>query len=226
MNIFIDFILKLYSDIIEICENFHKNVKNIPYYIFIINLFKKAHNYVFEYHTDPDLPFSSEMYLNKNLDLMVSYNTDIYKPKKDNYDYKLILNKFNFKDNDYIQTKLIKYNENYIIDSNTDHISKSDNSKFKFLAVQYIHPDIKGSLSLVLDKSYLSIGNDIFDNIFVKYFLSKHFKKDEYVFDEKYTINIMSDDCKFFALDYNSYIHFNDDKWIIKKKDKQINIQN
>lgn len=218
MNIFIDFILKLYSEFIEICENFHKKIENIPYYVFIINLFKKAQNYIFEYHADPDLPFSSVMYLNNNLDLMVTYNLDLYSQKNDNYDYKLILNKFNFNNKDYTQTQLKRKYENYIMDINTEHISKSDNSKFKFLAVQYIHPNIKQELSFVLDKSYLSIGNDILDNIFVKYFLSKHFKKHEYVFDEKYSINIMSDDCSFHTLDYNSYIHFSDDKWIIKKK--------
>ena len=117
-------------------------------------------------------------------------------------------------------------NNSYKVFLSNLFLSLSNFILFKFLAVQYIHPDIEGGLSFVLDKSYLSIGNDILDNIFVKYFLSKHFKKDEYVFDEKYTINIMADDCKFFTLDYNSYIHFNDDKWITKMKDKKNNIQN
>ena len=217
MNIFIDFILKFYSDFIELCENIQKKLESIPFYIFIINLFKTAQNFLFEYHVDPELPFNSVMYLNENLDLMVSYNLDLY---SENYDYKLILNKFNFNEKEYIQTELKKFNEKYVIGINNEHISNSDNSNFKFLAVQYIHPDMKESLSFILDQPYLSIGNDILDNIFVKYFLSKHFKKDEYIFDEKYSINIMSNDCSFHKLDYNSYIHFSDDKWIIKNKGK------
>jgi len=220
MNIFIDLLLKMYSVFIDICENFHKQLENIPFYVFIINLFNNTRNYLFEYHVDPDLPFSSVMYLNKNLELIITYNKDLHRQNIDNCDYKLILNKLNFNNKDYIQTQLKKYNENYNIDINNEDILKSDNSKFKFLAVQYVHPNMKNELSFILDKSYLSIGNDILDNIFVKYFLSKHFKKNEYIFDENYSINIMSEDCNFHKLDNNSYIHFNDDEWIIKNKFK------
>lgn len=227
MNIFIEFCLKLYSDLIELSGYINKNLENVPYYRVIINILIKYHSYVFEYHVDPDLPFNSKMYLNKNLKLIINYDDcfnsqDFY----NGYDYKLILNKFNLNDKDYTQTKLIKYNENYDMNINIDHVFNSEKSKFKFLAVQYIHPDMEDKLTFNLDKSYLSIGNDILDNIFIKYFLSKHFKNDEYKFDENYSINIIAEDCNFYTLDNNTYIHFNDDKWSINKKNKDNNIQN
>lgn len=215
MNIIINFIISIYSFCCEMITNIHNNLEQYNCYIILINFIGNINtnikNKIFNYHSDPDLPFESNMILTKNYDLLIDYK---YKNFGEN---SLLLYKFIDNDKEYVYSKI--YSNNVVINLNKSlHINNTESSDHKLLAVQYIHPEMNEELILNIDKNYFAIGNDILDSTFIKYFLSKNFHESHYIFDNNYTLNVIDKNCKFHTIDFNSYINFQDDKWIIKKK--------
>ena len=65
-------------------------------------------------------------------------------------------------------------------------------SKVKFLSVLYDHPDIPtGPLRLVVDPSYMMVGNCLLNRIFVLRLLRYQYNNTDYVFDDRYKLIIM-----------------------------------
>jgi len=215
MNIIINFIISIYSYFCEMITIIHNNLKQYNCYIILINFIgninTKIKKNIFNYHSDPDLPFESNMKLTTNYELLIDY-------KYKDFGYNsLLLYKFIDNDKEYVYSKIYT-NKDINKFNKSIHISNTESADHKFLAIQYIHPDMNEQLILNIDKKYFAIGNDILDSIFIKYFLSKNFHKSHYIFDNNYTINIIDKNCSFHTIDFNSYINFHDDKWIIKKK--------
>lgn len=207
--------LDAYSFCYENINNIHKQLEQYKFYMFIVNLFGnisiKIRGLFFNYHLDPELPFQSNMILTDNNELLIDYE------KNDFGKNSLILNKFNHDKKEYIYSKLY-LNEEITPFNKEKHIENTDKSNHKFLAVQYIHPTMSEQLIFNIDETYYSIGNNILDSTFIKYFLKKNYHSSQYVFDYNYILNIIDKECNFHTLDYNSYIHIYHDKWTINNK--------
>jgi hypothetical protein len=68
----------------------------------------------------------------------------------------------------------------------------SSPSKVQFLSVFYHHPDIpNGPLRLVVDPSYMMVGNCLLNRIFVLRLLRYQYNTTDFVFDDRYKLIIM-----------------------------------
>lgn len=212
MNIIATNIISVYSYFCETINGINKSLEKYKSYTTFINfagnIKTKLGSIIFNYHSDPDLPFNSNMILTNNNKLLIDYENEYYG------DHSLLLYKFISDDKEYIYSKINPNNKF----NKLEHIKNTEDTNHNFLAIQYIHPNMNEELILNLDKKYFAIGNDILDSTFIKYFLSINYHKSQYIFDKNYTLNVINKDCSFHTIDFFSYISFYNNKWIIKQK--------
>tara|TARA_B100000900_G_C20589252_1_gene720958 strand:- start:804 stop:1448 length:645 start_codon:yes stop_codon:yes gene_type:complete len=214
MNIIVAYIISAYSYLCEIINSINTCLEKYNSYKTFINFIgsikTKFKSVIFNYHSDPDLPFNSNMILTNNYNLLIDYENENFG------NHSLLLHKFKSDDKEYIYSKIYVNNINKF--NELEHIKNTHKTDHNFLAVQYTHPIMNEEIILNIDKNYFAIGNDILDSTFIKYFLSKNYHESQYIFDKNYTLNVIDKDCSFHTIDFFSYINFCDDKWIIKKK--------
>lgn len=81
-------------------------------------------------------------------------------------------------------------------------------SKVKFLDIQYHHPDMKEPLILELSKEYYYSGNQLFSDTFVYRMLL--YQPFPFVFDERYTLEIMDNELETMTLKPSEYLILDD----------------
>lgn len=77
-------------------------------------------------------------------------------------------------------------------------------SKVKFFDIQYHHPDMREPLILELSREYYYAGNQLFSDAFVYRMLL--YQPFPFVFDERYTLEIMDNDLETMTLKSNEYL--------------------
>ena len=89
--------------------------------------------------------------------------------------------------------------------------------KPKFLSITYKHPnmDIEG-IELTLNKEYMIMNNTLLSNEHVCYLL-RH-QELPYIFDDKYTLDIMDQKLNTFILNYNQYVVIDENDSIMERE--------
>ena len=93
-------------------------------------------------------------------------------------------------------------------------LNELQQSKVKFLSVEYIHPELSDPLPLEIDNGFLVEGNELFSVTFVKRILEYQTKK--YVFDNRYRILIMDSKMNLINLRPDGHIILGSNSYDIK----------
>jgi hypothetical protein len=115
----------------------------------------------------------------------------------------------------------------YILCNLTNKFEKEDDKYFveksdvKFLSIEYMNPDMKEPISIILNKDIFQIGNEILSNAFVLRYLQ--YQTQYYVYANDYTITIIDDKVNQFTLNSNQYVLLekNDYKIITKEENDE-----
>ena len=86
-------------------------------------------------------------------------------------------------------------------------------SKRVFLSVSYKHPEMETSIAMEFPETMYEIGNVVFTPMFVKRYLE--YQSLSYVFDDRYTLDIIDNDMNMLALNSNQYGLLTEDGWSI-----------
>jgi len=86
-------------------------------------------------------------------------------------------------------------------------------SKHVFLSVSYKHPEMETSIAMEFPETMYEIGNVVFTPMFVKRYLE--YQPLSYVFDDRYTLDIIDNDMNMLALNSNQYGLLTEDGWSI-----------
>jgi hypothetical protein len=89
-----------------------------------------------------------------------------------------------------------------------------DKSKVHFLSIEYTHPDMNESIELQLDRSWFVVGNEIFTSTFILRVLN--YQSQLFVFDEKYKIKIMDENCNIIEFGEEKYMVITEDEYEVK----------
>jgi len=86
-------------------------------------------------------------------------------------------------------------------------------SKHVFLSVSYKHPEMETLIAMEFPETMYEIGNVVFMPMFVKRYLE--YQPLSYVFDDRYTLDIIDNDMNMLALNSNQYGLLTEDGWSI-----------
>jgi hypothetical protein len=85
-------------------------------------------------------------------------------------------------------------------DYNVDFVK----SRKHFLSIEYTHPDMKERIVIDLDPAVYLVGNEILSSLFILRCLQ--YQSDEYVFDDRYVLDIMDSKIRMLTLTAGEYI--------------------
>lgn len=85
-------------------------------------------------------------------------------------------------------------------DYNVDFVK----SRKHFLSIEYTHPDMKERIVIDLDPAVYLVGNEILSSLFILRCLQ--YQSDEYVFDDRYVLDIMDSKIRMLTLKAGEYI--------------------
>ena len=77
-------------------------------------------------------------------------------------------------------------------------------SKVSFLSIEYTHPEMNKKILINIPKSMYFINNNILSSLFIKRYLE--YQYEPYVFDNKYTINLIDNNVNMFSMKYTDSI--------------------
>jgi len=86
-------------------------------------------------------------------------------------------------------------------------------SKHVFLSVSYKHPEMETSIAMEFPETMYEIGNVVFTPMFVKRYLE--YQPLSYVFDDRYTLDIIDNDMNMLTLNNHQYGLLTEDGWSI-----------
>lgn len=89
-----------------------------------------------------------------------------------------------------------------------------DKSAVHFLSIEYTHPDMNESIELQLDRSWFVVGNELFTSTFILRVLN--YQSQLFVFDEKYKIKIMDENCNIVEFGEEKYMVITEDGYELK----------
>lgn len=105
-------------------------------------------------------------------------------------------------------------------------LGESNYSSISFLTVEYSHPDMKDAIGLELPKSIFLKENEILSPAFIYRWLL--YQPREFVFDDKYTIQIIDNNIEMASLKYPEYIRILEKSYVViepEETPKSYNIQ-
>ena len=244
MNKVFLYLLYIFSYLFDIFENFFHNIGKNKYFKEYSVIAYEYYNNIFIYinnlDIEPKVPYIQLSYFSKNNKLtnellVASYdfnksNTNIEsyfmqtfaRTKHLHYKDILFTCKYISDNKHYIISKVLNKSnlnlENLKKNSILQHSDKTDKSNNPFLAIEYSHKLMENTLPIDIDNKYFIEGNDILNNLFILKYLKINYNKNDYIFDNDYTITIIDDSAIIHILDYNSYIQINhDNSWEIIK---------
>ena len=111
-----------------------------------------------------------------------------------------VISKFN----DYFKVFFTKNND----------IATTDLSQRTFLSVFYNHPSMMDSIQINIPEKMMLVGNELFNATFILRCL--HLTNEHYIFDDKYTIQIMDSEIDEYNIKYGQYLYINKDTFELK----------
>lgn len=112
----------------------------------------------------------------------------------------------------------------YILCNVTNKFEKEDAKYFveksdvKFLSIEYSNPDMKESISIILNKDVFQIGNEILSKAFVLRYLQ--YQTQYYVYANDYTITVIDDKVNQIILNSKQYILLDKNEYKIITKEE------
>ena len=91
-----------------------------------------------------------------------------------------------------------------------------DITRAHFLSIVYKHPDMRSTIIIDIPSSVYLVGNEILSSVFVKRYLE--YLNVPFVFDNKYTLEIMDSKIHTFILKSDQYILLGADEYYTKTK--------
>lgn len=108
------------------------------------------------------------------------------------------------------------YNKDLIMNED-EQLYLNVQSKISFISIEYTHPDMQGKIIITVPKNTYFVNNIILSSVFIKRYLE--YQYENYVFDDKYIIQIMDNNINMFSLKHNEYILIKDKSYeVIKNK--------
>lgn len=110
---------------------------------------------------------------------------------------------------------VMKDGDRYIVRSilNKHETFYHKSSKQVFLSIAYKHPDIKEPIAIEFPETMYEIGNVIFTPMFIKRYLE--YQSLSYVFDDRYTLDIIDNDMNMLTLNSSQYGVLTEDGWSV-----------
>jgi hypothetical protein len=111
---------------------------------------------------------------------------------------------------------LIYHTPSFILCTNSGIIDEGNVPAFssiRFLSVEYTHPDMAEPIQLTLEKEWCIAGNEILGDIHILRLLEYEYIKSEYIFDDRYVVNVIDSNicvfniCRgqFIRMEYDDY---------------------
>ncbi len=113
---------------------------------------------------------------------------------------------------DHCSCRIVQTRDTIASASTTDVVEASN---VRFFALEYAHPSLKTSLSLVLPPNTYMVDNQILSPVFVKRLLECSFGS-WVEFDMQYTLHVVDQDISIFTLHSHQYILLEKDDYTIK----------
>ena len=110
---------------------------------------------------------------------------------------------------------VMKDGDRYIVRSILNKHEKfyHKSSKPVFLSIAYKHPELKEPIAIEFPEAMYEIGNVIFTPMFVKRYLE--YQSLSYVFDDRYTLDIIDNDMNMLTLTSSQYGVLTEDGWSV-----------
>lgn len=117
---------------------------------------------------------------------------------------------------------VMKDGDRYIVRSILNKHEKfyHKSSKHVFLSITYKHPDMKEHIAIEFPETMYEIGNVVFTPMFIKRYLE--YQSLSYVFDDKYTLDIIDNDMNMLTLNSSQYGLLKEDGWSVLDIPKEI----
>ena len=108
------------------------------------------------------------------------------------------------------------YNKDLIIHED-EQLYLNIQSKVSFISIEYTHPNMQSKIIITISKNTYFVNNIILSSVFIKRYLE--YQSENYVFDDKYIVNLMDNNINMFSLKYNEYILIKEKTYeVIKNK--------
>lgn len=116
---------------------------------------------------------------------------------------------------------VMKDGDRYIVRSILNKHEKfyHKSSKQVFLSISYKHPDMKEDIAIEFPETMYEIGNVVFTPMFIKRYLE--YQSLSYVFDDRYTLNIIDNDMNMLKLNSYQYGLLTEDGWCVLDMPKE-----
>ena len=112
-----------------------------------------------------------------------------------------------------------KYSDNtYRILVGKNNETPLEKSDVKFMTVQYFHPKMSEPLSIEIPSGMLQIGNELFSEEFMEWYLQRHVSSNKYVFDcedDAYYIDIIDNNLTMNKILPSQYILLDKSSWSV-----------
>jgi hypothetical protein len=79
-------------------------------------------------------------------------------------------------------------------------------SNVRFLSIEYVHPDMDRHISLDIPENMFYVGNELLSSTFILRFLEYVLGKNNFSFDDRYKILIMTKNIDFIELTFDKYL--------------------
>tara|TARA_B110000285_G_scaffold231990_1_gene302004 strand:- start:5129 stop:5995 length:867 start_codon:yes stop_codon:yes gene_type:complete len=90
-------------------------------------------------------------------------------------------------------------------------------SKVSFLSIEYTHPKMDKKIVINIPKSMYFANNNILSALFIKRYLE--YQYEPYIFDNKYTLNLMDNNVKMFSMKYTDSIVLSENTYQVVKNE-------
>ena len=111
---------------------------------------------------------------------------------------------------------LIYHLPNYILCSCSSIIERTTPpvlSEIRFLSIEYTHPDMIEPIQLVLEKEWCIVGNEVLGRIHILRLLEYQFCENDYIFDERYVVNIIDSNINMIHIYSTQYIRLDNEDY-------------
>ena len=108
------------------------------------------------------------------------------------------------------------YNKDLIMNEE-EQLYLNIQSKVSFISIEYTHPSMQSKIIINIPKNTYFVNNIVLSSVFIKRYLE--YQSENYVFDDKYVIQIMDNNINMFSLKHNEYILIKEKSYeVIKNK--------
>ena len=110
----------------------------------------------------------------------------------------------------------IYHKPSFILCTNSGVINDDDvpvSSSIRFLSVEYTHPEMEEPIQLTFEKEWCMAGNEILGDIHILRLLEYEYIKSEYIFDERYVVNVIDSNICVFKVCSGQFIRMEENDY-------------